>query len=138
MRAHRAMNAAGHAQGFRNRREQNEGRGTAMTGVYFIQCQGFIKIGHSIDVARRSYSIQNANPFYIEPLGFIRTATLADAKEMEMHLHTHAGFEVYRGEWFVDNAALRQVIAEHAQPWPIQWVDLASGDKVSRETVFGK
>lgn len=89
------------------------------TGVYFLACQGFVKIGVSIDVARRYYSIKNANPMDVRPLGFIHVPTLAGAEERESGLHQLFAGLHHRGEWFRDEQPLQDYIAANATRWPL-------------------
>ena len=118
MRDHRAVSAAEREkapQGY----YQYAGRGGRLTGVYFIESQGFIKIGVSLNVSQRCGGIQNANPRHVEPLAFIPTATFADGERREAELHGLFWRQRHRGEWFKDDPAIRDYIAAHAQPWPI-------------------
>lgn len=116
MRAHRAANAAGQAE--------HVSPGRKWTGVYFIASGGFVKIGISMDVVRRSYAIQSANPEVITPLGFIQQPTLLDALQLEGELHQRFWRAFHRGEWFRDDVSIRDFIAANARPWPMLWVEV--------------
>lgn len=87
-------------------------------GVYFIQCETFIKIGMAECVVDRLRGLKGSVPYVLTPLGFIPVADRAHLWRREHALHE--AFAAYRaqGEWFADHTALRACIQEHAQPWP--------------------
>lgn len=94
-----------------------------LSGVYFIQCQSFVKIGISVNVERRYGSIKNANPYPIRPLGFIKVVSPEEMQCMEVALHDLFKSSHHRGEWFRDSEELRVYIASVAAEWPqmTQW-----------------
>lgn len=100
----------------RERREKPRG---AECGVYFVECQGFVKIGISVSVGRRYSSIRNANPFPVKALGFIPIDTIDAARRREVELHEQFKEFHHRGEWFVDAPALRDFIAANSTGWPV-------------------
>lgn len=71
------------------------------TGVYFVKCEGFIKIGYAADVSIRFQSFRASNPFPVSLLLFIPTADIAAAEALERSLHLQFSPKRHRGEWFV-------------------------------------
>ena len=100
--------------------------------VYFMECEGFIKIGLTKDTLKSRLSVMQAgNPFLIKPLGFIMCncdcksqPTLGNrrtcAKEAELHamfLHLQVKNIKPECEWFRGDAALRAYIDNHSKPY---------------------
>lgn len=91
------------------------------TGVYFIKCGAFVKIGASSDVLRRLYQMTTDNPFEVVPSAFIRCDTLEVAFKVEKVLHRRCAASRGRGEWFHLSSQVQEEIAG-AQPWPrMRW-----------------
>lgn len=68
-------------------------------GIYFLECEGFIKIGKTINLRTRMHDIQCANPFNIRLLGFHRCDwVLLDG--LEDRYHARFADLHHRGEWF--------------------------------------
>lgn len=137
MREHRAATAAANADGFRNNRERIIAATGLFTGLYFLACEGFIKVGVSVSVDRRFYSIQSANPFEVLPLGFIHTAKMGEAIGLEDAFKIRFSALNHRGEWFVDAPEIREHIAAHAQPWPIQRSTANNSDQNAQNVQSG-
>ena len=82
--------------------------------IYAFRCDRFIKIGQSIDVAKRMEALQRSNPFEIQHIGKrrvpIRAVTYAEA-----WAHSQMGTPI-RGEWFDGNgksdSEIRQILGE--------------------------
>lgn len=81
--------------------------------VYFMQCDGFIKIGTAVDIARRHKDIQGNNP---HPVRLIHYED-GDISDERAH---HADFFEYRetGEWFHLEGALFTYLSKVAQFTP--------------------
>lgn len=71
----------------------------ALCGVYFIQCEGFIKIGKTINVRQRILSHQMSTPFELVLVGFVRCPVYR-LDECEGRFHRRFGDLHHRGEWF--------------------------------------
>lgn len=69
-------------------------------GVYFIQTEGFIKIGYAINVRRRFRQLAMSVPFDLELLAVIACPDVREAKETERTLHRRFKAQRVRGEWF--------------------------------------
>jgi hypothetical protein len=67
------------------------------SGIYFVQCGPYIKIGVGRDVRSRVQALQCASPF---------------------DLHTKFAAHRHKGEWFHNVPELRHYILFHAEPWP--------------------
>lgn len=87
-------------------------------GVYFIVCGDFIKIGLAEDVRKRFHSIRQSIPFNVTPIGWIFVHTSEETIKLERAWHARFAEYRCRGEWFTDNVALREAIAQEAQEWP--------------------
>lgn len=74
--------------------------------LYFIRSGQYVKIGISEAPHRRIASIQTSNPDELEVLAVVEGGA---ALEAEMHRRFAALH--YRGEWFRDDAIIRQAIA---------------------------
>lgn len=88
-------------------------------GVYFVQCQSFIKIGIANNVKERLCGLRAAVPFDVVPLGWIQFHSRVELIRKEIELHER--FAAHRrrpGEWFHEHAELRAFIVSHAQAWP--------------------
>jgi hypothetical protein len=86
------------------------------SGIYFVQCGPYIKIGVGRDVRSRVQALQCASPFDIEPIGWIRHRRLK--RKAELDLHTKFAAHRHKGEWFHNVPELRHYILFHAEPWP--------------------
>lgn len=91
---------------------------TWFSGVYFIRCEGFVKIGYARDVRLRLKSIGTHTPFPIEPLGFIECQDIETAKSLEAALHEKFHHLRERFEWFRLDRSLRDHIASRCDRWP--------------------
>lgn len=69
-------------------------------GVYFVTCEGFIKIGHAKNIRKRLEAIAGLNPHRVWLRGFIETTTQDEAKTIERDLHARFQRDHYRLEWF--------------------------------------
>ena len=85
--------------------------------VYFLACEGFVKIGYSDTPFDRLSKIQTGNPFAVEYLGAIR-GTL----ETEQEIHRQWAHLRHRGEWFKAtpelSEALHALLAKNPEPNP--------------------
>ena len=88
------------------------------SGVYFVQCGSFIKVGVSTNVYHRLRQIKSANPHPILPIGFIAEPRMAAANALEIEIHALFRPYRHRAEWFHDCAEVREYIASRAQPVP--------------------
>lgn len=89
------------------------------TGVYFVQCGTFIKIGVSVDVRARVRSLDaTKGPVSLHPLGFIPCDDPWSAELLERQLHSDLRAHHQRGEWFTDCEPIRLLIADRCQAWP--------------------
>lgn len=90
------------------------------SGVYFVKCQDFIKIGYGCDVRQRLNGLRVNAPFSMTPLGFIECASEAEAQAIEAMLHDLFSEDKVAGrrEWFQDSQQIRQFIQQHAGLWP--------------------
>lgn len=84
----RLRHAVAHAKQLENARLSN---------VYFIECEGFIKIGYAKDLARKVSNTQVGNPFKVKLLASFKTTRPHDD---EATLHRMFKFYRVRGEWF--------------------------------------
>lgn len=94
-------------------------RRDARQGVYFVESNGFIKVGVAVDVRARWVGDRTDNPHPITRLGYIPvrgSSGLANALEGEIH-RLFAPCR-HRGEWFRASAGLLQFIEDNAKPWP--------------------
>lgn len=87
------------------------------TGVYFLACEGYVKIGKARDVVARCAAIAATNPCAVTPLGWIPCASVEAAYVVEHQLHKDLKDSRHRGEWFVLTHELQMVIAS-LEPWP--------------------
>lgn len=79
--------------------EQRVVRSQGVSGIYFIQCGPFVKIGKARNVSKRYIDIRQGIPFQTDLLGFIE-APVDALGESELHYHQRfAGFRQV-GEWF--------------------------------------
>lgn len=78
-----------------------------MTNLYFIRCNGFVKIGHSADVVARLAELQTGNPYQLQ-----LAAVIPDVTEI-VEGYFHAAFleDRVNGEWFRMSPTLRKVVA---------------------------
>jgi hypothetical protein len=71
----------------------------AQCGVYFVQCEGFVKIGKTVNLRQRLMTHQMSTPFELTLLGFVQCPSYRlDETEGQFHrrfLDLH-----HRGEWF--------------------------------------
>lgn len=75
------------------------------SGVYFIRCGEFIKIGRASDIDYRFAALQGSVPFELVLVGIISTPpTESDVAEREHH-RRFKRFRV-RGEWFREEGEL--------------------------------
>ena len=77
-----------------------------MSFVYFIECDGYIKVGLAKDVVSRISLLQVGCPHTMRLLGFI-----PGTRETERDLHKRLAEFHHRGEWFTGEGAFRAVRA---------------------------
>ncbi|HEV2557371.1 MAG TPA: GIY-YIG nuclease family protein [Microvirga sp.] len=82
------------------------GRIRDMEFVYFIRCEGFVKIGRAFSPSARLRDFQVGSPF---PLELLATEPGDDRREFALH-HRFAEYRV-RGEWFRLEGALLDYIS---------------------------
>lgn len=85
------------------------------TWIYFIRSGDAVKIGFATNVDARFSSIQTSNPNKIELLAKFPGSTEDEYKTHMMFRHLHI-----RGEWFRDDAAIREYI-QSRMPKPGRW-----------------
>lgn len=83
--------------------------------VYFIEVEGYVKIGQSFDVRRRFRNISISTPFEPKLLGYIKATGTT-----EMTLHENLGHLRQRGEWFRLTDDLRKLIDDHCEKMVIR------------------
>ena len=88
------------------------------SGVYFVLCDRFIKIGWSQDVRLRLEALRTSNPHPIEPLGFVECGDINAARTLESTLHARFHHLHERYEWFMDDPELREHICTASSLWP--------------------
>lgn len=71
-----------------------------MCGVYFFQCQDFIKIGVARNPFKRLAEFSLYNPLPVTMIHFIRTKTVNEARQLEWQLHARFAAARYVREWF--------------------------------------
>lgn len=89
-----------------------------LSGVYFFECEGFIKIGISSNVRLRYNQVRSANPHEVNVLGFVHVPHWDDCAALEAELHEKFKTWNHRAEWFIDSHEIRWYISEHARPLP--------------------
>lgn len=77
------------------------------TGVYFVGCEGFIKIGLARDIKHRLKMAETFVPFPLEFLYGVCCEDVAAAKVLEAGFHTQFKHLRTRGEWFRDEGTIR-------------------------------
>jgi hypothetical protein len=89
------------------------------SGVYFVQCDRFVKIGYAHDVRVRLKALQTASPFPLKPLGFMACPSedLAKIEEADLHRRFAAYRLEHRTEWFHLSPEITQFI-EGLMSWP--------------------
>ena len=88
------------------------------SGIYFIGCSSFVKIGVAWSVRQRFTQLQVANPLPIVPLGFIAEPDSGVALITERRIHERFIDIRHRGEWFRRTADLEAFIVDVATTWP--------------------
>ena len=69
--------------------------------VYFIWCEGFVKIGYTQDIFKRMTAFQTGNPFNLLLLGAIICGSEWEAQALEATLHaSFSQYSVSGSEWF--------------------------------------
>lgn len=91
---------------------------TWFSGVYFILCDGFVKIGYAQDVRLRLRALCVSNPKPLQPLGFIECGSSKEAKSIECSLHQRFDAIRERHEWFRAERDLLAWIKSNASLWP--------------------
>lgn len=74
--------------------------------VYFVECAGLIKIGHTANIQKRLSSLRTGAPAPMVLLGQV-----AGARDLEQYLHFTVREHHSHREWFFDRPAVREVIA---------------------------
>jgi len=90
---------------WREHRKKEAHQRRARERVYFIQCEGFVKIGYSHSPIRRLDAIQTSNPFACRLLG-----TVAGGSAVELELHQALAEHRHVGEWFRLTPEVRAII----------------------------
>jgi hypothetical protein len=91
---------------------------TWFSGVYFIRCESFVKIGYAYDVRKRLEGLQTSSPFTLEPLGFIRCESQEQAALLERSLHVRFSKYRRRNEWFVLTREIDACVCVECSLWP--------------------
>lgn len=107
--AHEALATVAHAE-----RAQREAARRAASLVYFVQRDGFVKIGYSSDLKQRMQQISTGSSLIegmtVGPVDLL--ATIEDAgEETERWLHQRFGHLRIGGEWFLPDDDLRSFIS---------------------------
>jgi hypothetical protein len=79
---------------------QFDGESSPVRGVYFVCCQGFVKIGHAKDIRKRISGIAQMNPHRVWLRAYINTDSEAESRRLEAELHERFKDDRYRLEWF--------------------------------------
>lgn len=82
------------------------------TGVYFIQCGEFVKIGYAADVDERFNFLAVANPQPLTLLHLLPHDLPLLAKATEVVLHARFASSRHRGEWFRLYPDIRRYLVE--------------------------
>lgn len=81
-----------------------------MNYVYFARCEGYVKIGRSVNVERRIANLQTTMPFDIGPVWVIADPL----RDLERECHHQFAAHRHRGEWFRWCTAIEIFIANRA------------------------
>ncbi len=76
--------------------------------VYFLECDGFTKIGFTKNLRKRLSALQLCNP---KPIRFL--AILPGDRKLETALHKRFADHRSSGEWFCLEGTLRDFLLEH-------------------------
>jgi hypothetical protein len=87
-------------------------------GIYFVECEGFIKIGWARNVVRRFYELETGNPYRLIPVAFIAVPDASQLAKTERAWHVRFAVLRERGEWFRAAPILRDAITLGASQWP--------------------
>lgn len=93
------------ARGDRVLKQKSEGY------VYFVQCDAFVKIGHSLEPRRRIGHIATNSPHECTLIGMA-----AGGNRLEKELHAKFAEHRHRGEWFRLTPELLKVIKSIIEP----------------------
>lgn len=88
------------------------------SGVYFLRCGEFVKIGYAHDVRVRMEAIRTHNPYKVEPIGFIECKSLEEAKRIEREHHERFAHLRSTGEWFRTEPDLVDHVQSLSGRWP--------------------
>lgn len=80
--------------------------------VYFIECAGYVKVGHSLAPRRRLHAYRTDNPFDCKFIGI-----LSGGLELEATLHKSFRRLRHKGEWYRLTKKARQRIADMCVGW---------------------
>src|SRR3990167_847422 len=82
--------------------------------VYFLQCEGYVKIGKSEpqNLKRRLRCIATCCPFQMTFLGVIKSPAYDDYRN-ELRIHIKFAKFAHHGEWFRLTDEIRDFLAEH-------------------------
>jgi hypothetical protein len=75
--------------------------------LYFMQSNGYVKIGTAMNPLKRLYTVQSCNPHEVYLL-----AVIQGGMKEELAWHVRFEAEFVRGEWFRYSGRLRDAIAE--------------------------
>jgi len=78
----------------------------SVSRVYFIGCDGFVKIGFSDRLAARFAELQNSTPHDLEIL-----VVLEGTRDLERELHARFAGLRHRREWFLKEGQLAELVA---------------------------
>jgi hypothetical protein len=79
---------------------------TVRSGVYFIQCHTFVKIGLASNVRKRFMDIRQGIPFPVRLLGVVQPEPGQTLRECEKSFHQRFRSHHHVGEWFIREEAL--------------------------------
>lgn len=88
----------------------------ATSGVYFVRCREFIKIGSTGNARKRLASLSVSIPYELDLLAFLGTPDRQSAYVLEKRLHEQFASCRFRGEWFRDHADIRAFILASTKP----------------------
>jgi hypothetical protein len=73
---------------------------TPVGGVYFLQCEQFVKIGHAADIRERVVDLALLSPFEMILIGYVAQGSAAESRALEKSLHVRFAALRHRLEWF--------------------------------------
>jgi len=88
------------------------------SGVYFIRCGPFVKIGLATNARRRFVNFQQVIPFRLEFVGIIERVEGRTLRSLECEYHARFKHLHHVGEWFREEGELAELCAQLSQPKP--------------------